>query len=210
MGRRSVEDVAVQSLTDTQLARLSRGGNGVAFEFLARRWGPHLHRFLIKVLGNEEEAREVGQDALLRAYQRIDSLRDPRNFKAWLFRIAFNLSRDRLRHRQRQPTVPLDGLDAEGEARGPLTSSAPTPLEVAEQSDLAGILRQVLARLPVEQRVAIVLRELQGFNSEQIGQITGAPAATIRSRIYYGLRTLRRLLPEHGVTSSYLESCQGG
>jgi RNA polymerase sigma-70 factor (ECF subfamily) len=63
-----------------------------------------------------------------------------------------------------------------------------------------------LARIPLEQRNAILLREFEGFNSRQIAAITGVPAATVRSRIYYGLKTLRRLLPEHGVTPQHLRT----
>ena len=62
------------------------------------------------------------------------------------------------------------------------------------------MLGAVLAELPSEQRTAILLKEYQGFTSEEIGEITGVPAATVRTRIYYGFRTLRKVLAQRGVS----------
>jgi len=196
----------VQSITDAQLARLSQHGDRQAFGHLARRWDSRLFRFLNRLLGDEEEARDACQEAMLKAYQNIGRLRQPENFKAWLHQIALNLCRDRGRSAQVQPLVALDD-DNEPEAVDP-PAAAPTPLEHAERADLAAVLGQVLARLPLEQRGAILLREIQGFNSQEIATITGVPATTVRSRIFYGLRALRRMLPEYGVTETILE--QGG
>ena len=67
---------------------------------------------------------------------------------------------------------------------------------------MTGILGEVLDELPAEQRVAIVLREYQGFTSQEIADITGVPSATVRTRIFYGLRSVRKKLRERGVTEA--------
>jgi RNA polymerase sigma-70 factor (ECF subfamily) len=85
----------------------------------------------------------------------------------------------------------------EGIASG---SSAISSDAGAEQASLSGVLGTVLAELPAEQRNAILLKEYQGFTSEEIGEMTGVPAATVRTRIYYGFRTLRKVLGERGVS----------
>ena len=87
--------------------------------------------------------------------------------------------------------------------------SGPVALEAAcdggrthgEQISLSRVLEEALDRIPPEQRSAILLREYHGFTSEEIGEIAGVPAATVRTRIYYGLRSMRRALAERGIDS---------
>jgi RNA polymerase sigma-70 factor (ECF subfamily) len=196
------EENRLNSMTDAQLARLSQRGDRQAFGFLARRWDGRLFRFLHRMLGDAEDARDACQDTFLKAYMNIGGLREPEHFKAWIHRIAVNLCRDRYR-RAKYDTVELAAPgDENGKERLEPVEEGPNPLQEAERSDAASILRRTLARLPLEQRTAILLREVQGFTAEEIARITGVPAATTRSRIFYGLKALRRLLPEQGITGA--------
>jgi RNA polymerase sigma-70 factor (ECF subfamily) len=189
-------------MTDAQLATLSQQGNREAFGVLARRWDGPLYRYLHRVLGDPEAARDTCQEALLRAFANLDRLREPAHFKSWLHTIALNLCRDRGRSRTRREV----GLD-DVEMAEPLSEDT-SPLDEAARKDLSAVLHAVLARLPLEQRTAILLREFEGFTSQEIASVTGVPAATVRSRIFYGLKALRRMLPELGVTPDHL--CDGG
>jgi RNA polymerase sigma-70 factor (ECF subfamily) len=178
-------------MTDGQLAVLSQRGNREAFGVLVGRWNGRLFRFLVRILGDEEAARDTCQEALLRAWAKIGRLREPEHFKTWLHSIALNLCRDRGRSGVVRE-VALD--DADVGDRVALADG--TVLREAERRDVGLLLETVLARLPIEQRTAIVLRELEGFTSAEIGTMTGVPAATVRSRIFYGLKALRRMLPD--------------
>jgi RNA polymerase sigma-70 factor (ECF subfamily) len=192
------EDEGLDTMTDAQLAALSRQGNREAFGVLAGRWDGPLYGFLRRVLGDEELARDACQETLLRAYVKLPSLREPAAFKTWLHTIALNLCRDR----GRSPIlreVALDHAMIEEPAAGDAS-----PLDRAQSENLATVLHRVLARLPIEQRSAIVLREFEGFTSQEIATMTGVPAATVRSRIFYGLKALRKLLPEYGITPAHV------
>jgi RNA polymerase sigma-70 factor, ECF subfamily len=187
----------LDSATDEELVALSQGGNVGAFNRLTVRVEESVYHFVLRTLGNREEARDVCQESLLKAYQNIQRLRDGSKFKAWVHNIALNLCRDRFRspgYRNRMQA--LDQTETEG---------GPVALELArrsphsrhgEQTHIVRTLEQALAQLPAEQRFAIILREYQGFTSEEIGEITGVPAATVRTRIFYGLRSLRQTLGE--------------
>jgi len=188
------EDEGLHTMTDAQLAVLSQQGNREAFGVLAGRWDGPLYGFLRRVLGDEELARDACQETLLRAYVKLPSLREPAAFKTWLHTIALNLCRDR----GRSPMLREVTLDQET-AEEPASGDA-SPFDQAQRRNLAVVLHRVLARLPIEQRSAIVLREFEGFTSQEIATMTGVPAATVRSRIFYGLKTLRRMLPEYGIT----------
>ena len=190
----------LESLTDEQLVALTQQGNLQAFNNLTSRWQASIYRFVLRVLGNQEDARDVCQEALLKAYLNIQRLRDGRKFKAWLHHIALNLCRDRFRSATAKADVRTyeeEGFDEKrlaaehAEARSPETHAA--------QEDLLRILGDVFHQIPVEQRSALLLREYHGFTSEEIGEITGVPAATVRTRIFYGLRSIRKQLDRRGI-----------
>jgi RNA polymerase sigma-70 factor, ECF subfamily len=191
----------LDSMTDEQLVVLTQQGNAKAFNSLAARWESSLYRFTLRTLGNPEDARDVCQDALLKAYQQIGRLREGAKFRAWVHHIALNLCRDRFRSpANRAETRSLDDQEhQEGAIARELASHSP-PQTRPERAVMLRTIEEVLHRLPAEQRTAILLREYQGFTSEEIGEITGVPAATIRTRIFYGLRSMRRMLQEHGIS----------
>ncbi len=193
-------------MTDAELAALSQQGDLDAFSRLAERWNGRLFRFVRRMLDNDDDARDACQDAMMKAYQNIGRLRDPARFTAWLHHIALNLCRDRHRAKGGRTAVSYEeGQPGEAELVE-RAGGAPATDRAAEQSGLARVLHQVLGRLPEEQKTAILLREYQGLTSEEIGQITGVPATTVRTRIFYGLRSMRRMLREYGVTPAELHS----
>lgn len=199
----------VELMSDEQLVDLSRAGDLDAFNRLASRWEDSLYRFVRRTLGNPEEARDVCQETLTRAFQNINRLREGAKFKSWLHHIALNLCRDRFRstrarrdHRSLDQMSPEEMHHAVGDAVRPPTSP---DLDV-RRSAVHELLGTALGVLPAEQRTAIVLREYHGFNSEEIAEITGVPSATVRTRIFYGLKSLRRDLKDRGVSGpEYLQ-----
>lgn len=186
-------------MSDAELVALTQGGNLHAFNQLAGRWESSLYGFVRRTLGNGDDAQDVCQEALVKAFQNIARLRDGGKFKSWVHYIALNLCRDRFRSPKTRAEVVEyeEGGVADREAPGRETSAATDAL--AERTALSDVLHSVLEEIPVEQRSSILLREFQGFTSEEIGEMTGVPAATVRTRIYYGLKTMRRLLEERGM-----------
>ena len=191
----------MDSMTDEQLVALIQRGNAKAFNDLAARWETSLYRFTLRTLGNPEDARDVCQEALLKAYQQIGRLREGAKFKAWVHHIALNLCRDRFRSpAMRADTRSLDDPEhQDGAVARELAARAPNQTR-PEHAVLMRTIEEVMGRLPADQRTAILLREYQGFTSEEISEITGVPAATIRTRIFYGLRSMRKMLQEQGIS----------
>jgi RNA polymerase sigma-70 factor (ECF subfamily) len=210
--RDSKVNVRLESMSDAELVVLCQRGNLQAFNSLVHKWDCGLYRFVRRMLGNAEDARDICQESLLKAYLNIGRLRDPTKFRAWLHHIALNLCRDW--HRSAKNRVASQVYE-EGqpyeirivEARG----ATQAPDRAAERASLGDVLNGVLARLSLEQRTAILLREYHGFASEEIAQITGVPATTVRTRIFYGLRSVRKMLREQGITSaSFEQGAQSG
>jgi RNA polymerase sigma-70 factor (ECF subfamily) len=184
----------MKAMSDAELVALSKEGNLGAFNHLAGRWEQALYGFVRRTLGDAEDARDVCQEAMVKAFQNIPRLRDGAKFKSWIHYIALNLCRDRFR----SPRAKAEMLTyEEGGFEGDLATDA-----AAEHAALSDVLQSVLAELPAEQRSSILLREFQGFTSEEIGEMMGVPAATVRTRIYYGLKAMRRVLEERGMRVS--------
>ena len=182
-------------MTDEQLVALTQQGNIRAFNSLSARWESSIYRFALRNLGNTEDARDVCQEALLKAYTNIQRLREGSKFKSWIHHIALNLCRDRFRGagaKAETRSFEEQGLE---EARFVIEGDRP---QSHEKSGLLRAIEETLSRLPSEQRDAILLKEYHGFTSEEIGEITGVPAATVRSRIFYGLRSTREMLRKRG------------
>lgn len=195
----------MEALTDEQLVSLIQQGNASAFNSLSERWESSLYRFIRRMMGNSEDARDVCQEAWAKAYQNIGSLREGAKFRAWIHYIALNLCRDKFRSLKAKAihaSYEEGGLETLPDGAGRSAQWAAT--KNVEQTSLKTLLDDVLRELPAEQRTAIVLREYQGFTSEEIAEITGVPAATVRSRIFYGFKALRRMLGERGVSPEYL------
>ena len=186
-------------MSDERLVSLSQAGDVQAFDHLVTRWESSIYAYLRRTLGNREEARDLCQETLVRAYLNIGGLQDGSKFKTWLFRIALNLCRDRFRSaRARTATATFDEQGPDGVRAAVERTETMAPDLRAIRGDLIEELERALKSLPEEQREAILLREYQGLTSEEIGVMVGVPAATIRTRIFYGLKTVRRTLRERG------------
>lgn len=195
----------MRSLTDAQLVARTQAGDVGAFNELAGRWESALYGFVRRTLGDSEDARDVCQEALVKAYRNIDRLREGEKFKSWIHYIALNLCRDRFRSpRARMELVAYEEGGADAPPTRGIEVESVAADRGAEAASLSGLLKELLETLPAEQRTSIVLREYQGLTSEEIGEIMGVPAATVRTRIYYGLKALRGAMKARGIERSDL------
>ncbi len=159
-------------------------GDARAFELLARRHRAALHRVAVRVVGDPAEAEDALQEALLDAWCRIGRFRGDAAFSTWLHRVVTNRSLGVLRRRR---PVPVDGIEAPAPARD-------TPERAAERGAGTVALHRALARLPAEQRVCFVLRELEGLSYAEIAAVTGASEDAVRGRIHRARTRLAEVL----------------
>ena len=183
--------------TDEDLVARSRGGDLESFNQLILRWERPIYAFAYRVIGREEDARDVCQDTFLRAFRSLSGFRGQAKFSSWLYQIAMNLCRDWMRRQRRAPTVQMaEGADpaelaAEG---GPVESIE----DLVARRELSAVVEEAMALLPEEQRTAIVLKEYHGMTFQEIATLQGCPLSTVKTRLYQGLTVLRRLLEKEG------------
>jgi RNA polymerase sigma-70 factor (ECF subfamily) len=165
-----------------------QSGDELAFEELLRHYQPRLRYFVHKMLREIHAADDVLQDVWLDVYRGVSRLADPRAFRAWLYQIARHRVLRELRKR-RQSIRPLETLDI--------------PVENCDQAEFtkedAGQVHAALDQLPREHREALLLRFIEEMSYEDIARVTGSPVGTVRSRIHYAKRALRRVIERSGL-----------
>ena len=171
--------------SDEQLIAQVQQGQKRAFDELVRRYKNRLYSFILRMVADPVEAEELAQDTLIRAYIHADKYREIARFSTWLFTIATNLVRNRVRQRKRRPqTIPLDPAPLDDDERpvDPPDLRADPSLKV-EGEELGRIIAEATSRIPEKYRIPFLLREVEQLSYEEIQQVTGLKLGTVRSRI---------------------------
>ena len=185
--------------TDEELVARSRSGDMDSFNQLILRWERPIYALAYRVIGQEEDARDVAQETFLRAFRALPGFKGQAKFSSWIYRIALNLCRDWIRRKKRTPVsqvpedVDLSELAAE---QGPVESVE----ELVARRELSAVVEEAMAFLPEEQRTAVILKEYHGMTFQEIADLQGCPLSTVKTRLYQGLSVLRRQLERQGQT----------
>ena len=189
---------------EEQLITRSQQGDVDAFNQLVLLYQRLLYNTIFRLLGDYDAASDITQDTFIAAFKAIRTYRGGASFRAWLLRIGTNLTHDHWRRLQRRPTSSLDEIEEEEHhytlSRLQSVASAELPANPEEHiltRELQELLQQGLARLPLEQRTAVILCDIQGLAYEEVAQITQTTLGTVRSRISRGRSRLRDYLDAH-------------
>jgi RNA polymerase sigma-70 factor, ECF subfamily len=187
-----------------QLLRSARGGNVAAFNDLVKLYQRQLFNVCYRTLGNAEDAADATQDAMLSAFRGLKTFNGPpAGLRGWLLRIAVNTCYDELRRRQRRPTESLDAhssSDGEHEqsAAERVIDPAPDPEQRSLSAESARNIQQAIDHLPAEQRLTVILCDVQGLSYEEAAEAMSIELGTVKSRLSRARAQLRVLLTEKG------------
>ena len=173
-------------LDDRELLSRHAAGEADAFGELFRRHRDRLWSVALRTLGDPEEAADALQDAMVSAYRAAGSFRGDAAVTTWLHRVVVNACLDRIRRRSSRPTVPLPEVETESQQRSATDDIANTDLRLA--------LASALATLSEEQRVALILVDVEGYPVEEAARMLGVASGTIKSRCARGRAKLLPLL----------------
>ena len=201
-------DRADMTATDEELVARSIAGDTESFNQLILRWARPIYALAYRQIGREDEARDVVQDAFLRAFRALPGFKGQAKFSSWLYRITLNLCRDWMRRERRAPFVQTpEGMDPDDliPAGADTTESIE---DVVTRQDLSRAVASAMRVLPEEQRSAILLKEYHGLTFQEIAELQGCPLSTVKTRLYQGLTVLRRELERRGVAPYRPEGCR--
>jgi RNA polymerase sigma-70 factor (ECF subfamily) len=170
-----------REVEDRDLVQRARRGDVEGYNLLVSRWEKRLYNYLLRLVGDREDAMDLTQEVFLKAYQNLGKLEDAGRFGPWLFRIAHNEAFSLLRRRRPES-------DSEGEIPQEALSYRMYPVEMSVAVERA------LNSLSPEQREAVILKIYQGWKFEEMAEALDCPVSTIKSRLYTALDRLKEML----------------
>jgi RNA polymerase sigma-70 factor (ECF subfamily) len=177
-------------VNDEQLVERAIAGDESCFGELVLRWQGKIYNFVYRYLGDREEARDLTQNTFVKAYRSVDRLSDPTRFSAWVYKIALNECRMRIRKQRRLRAVPYEEYLHSSQ----IEVDRETPERALAAKEAGEALHDAFQDLPEEQRTVILMKEYQGLKFHEIAEVLEVPLSTVKSRMYLGLKTLRRLM----------------
>lgn len=171
-------------------------GNLDAFNQLVVEYQNLAYSVAYRLLNDTDGAADAVQDSFIKAFRALDTFRGG-NFKSWLMRIVTNTCYDVLRARKRRKTDSLDALPVENEYIPELTDTRESPAQYAERRELAQLLTAAIQNLPEDQRMSIILCDVEGYSYEEIAEITEVAIGTVKSRISRARGKVRDYLIQH-------------
>ncbi|RME79549.1 MAG: sigma-70 family RNA polymerase sigma factor [Chloroflexi bacterium] len=181
-------------MDESRLIHEAQQGSLPAFNRLVLAYQSLAYSTAYRVLGDREAAADACQDAFLKAYQAIRTYRGG-SFKSWLMRIVTNTCYDQLRYRRRRPASSLEEMtENPGPEQVRLVNGTEKPEERVERQELHDLLQAGINQLPEDQRIVLVLSDVQGFSYQEIAEIIDQPLGTVKSRLSRARRRLRDIL----------------
>lgn len=182
---------------DDALVRRVQQGDKEAYNLLVIRYQHRVIELAYRYAGNQADARDIAQEALVRAYRGIAAFRGESSFYTWLYRIVVNTARNYLEiNRRFRGSLSLDAQELSGQDDGQMLIFSDTPDQLLETDELQAVIMKAMAELPADQRQAITLREIEGMSYEDIARTMNIPLGTVRSRIFRARRYIEEQMRE--------------
>jgi RNA polymerase sigma-70 factor (ECF subfamily) len=192
---------ALQRSEDDDLIREAQRGDRSAFDSLVRRYDQSVLRLALHMLGNEQDAQDVHQEAFLKAYRHLGSFRFECSFYTWLYRIVTNLCLDQLRRRKSRREDPATVVDSRGEEMDLLSNISDTramanPARELDRKNMGQCINEALDKLTPRERTVFELKHYQGLKLRTIGEMLSTTEETAKNTLFRATRKLRANLAE--------------
>ena len=172
-----------------------------AFNEVVHQYGDRVFNLVLRMVGSRAEAEDIAQEVFVTVFKSIDSFRSEAKLSTWLLRIAANHAKNRIKYlaRRREQSNEQrgsDSADLADEGKAPAQSHIHGPDVLLEAAETENIMQQAIATLEEDQRLLVVLRDVEELSYEEIVEITGLPEGTVKSRLHRARMTLKQLLED--------------
>ena len=192
---------ALQRTEDDDLIREAQHGERAAFDSLVRRYDQSVLRLALHMLGNEQDAQDVNQEAFLKAYRHLGNFRFECSFYTWLYRIVTNLCLDHLRRRKSRREDPATVIDSRGDEMDLLSNISDTramanPARELDRKSMGESINEALNKLTPRERTVFELKHYQGLKLRTIGEMLNTTEETAKNTLFRATRKLRAHLAD--------------
>lgn len=185
---------------EIHLVESVQAGDSASFEKLVMANQTRVYNLALRIVGSEEDAFDMSQEAFIRAYNSINNFRGDSRVSVWLYRLTTNVCLDFLRSKKRKPQISLttfDDSDDEGKDFE-IPDERFSPETLAEKNELRAAVRRGLDALPEDFRIILMLREVEGLNYDEISDVLNIEVGTVKSRIFRSRKKLCEILMSDG------------
>lgn len=192
----TLADIAMMH-SDTLIARAKEGDQNAQGK-VVQVWYKRIYNFCYKFFLDHDLAMEVSQKTFISMCKNLPALQDNARFKSWLYKIAVNYCREEVRKRKGSRALPFDMIWNRDEEDSPAWESSAhsgdNPERQLEQRELTDVLQEALLELNSDQREVVIMKEYEGLKFREIAEALNISENTVKSRMYYGLDALRKIL----------------
>lgn len=184
---------SIYILIDLKLIEQCRGGNFNNFRKLVEETSPFAFSVAFRMLGNEDEAKDVVQETMIKIWQSLNKIKSAEVYKTWLYRIVVNKCYDQMRKRKRNPEFVAD------ERTWALISDSVVGVEglTLENEELSAIIMILTEKLSPRQKAVFVLSDLEGMTNDEVAEITGINKSAVKANLYYARKSLSEKIEKY-------------
>lgn len=186
------------------LVSAARSGDMVAMNQLVKQWQKRIYNFAFKYFNDHDMAMEVTQKTFISMNKNLSKLKDDKSFKSWLYRIASNYCHEEARRQQNKWVLPFMKIQNDKDKKtiddSPNINRSNDPEQNLGNLELKDLLKKALSTLPEEQRLVVIMKEYEGLKIREIAEVLDISDNTVKSRLYYALGSLRKLLDQWNIT----------
>lgn len=183
-------------MDEAVLINKAKKGDITAFEALIEDHQKRVYNIALRILNNSEDAYDAAQEVFIKVYKSIASFKGDSSFSTWIYRITKNVCLDEIRKRKKNKAISIDEEyeNEEGSMQKQIYDDSPGPEEITERKIDKEQIYKAIELLSEQQKIVLVLRDIQGFSYEEIGKIIDCPEGTVKSRINRARKSLVELL----------------
>ena len=186
------------------LVKAAKQGDVIALNQLVKQWQKRIYNFAYKYFGDYDMAMDVTQKTFISMSKNLSSLKDEASFKPWLYRIASNYCHEEVRRQNKRwifPFMKVQGKEDQQDISNTLSAhKSDDPEKAFGNDELKNLLKKALATLPEEQRMVVIMKEYEGLKIREIAEAMDISENTVKSRLYYALGSLKKLLDQWNIT----------
>jgi RNA polymerase sigma-70 factor, ECF subfamily len=194
-------------LTDQELIAKYLSGDIVCFNTLVWRWEKQIYNFVYRYLSDPDLTKDVTQRVFIRIYKNLKTLKDHAKFSSWIYQIAVNLCKDELKRLKKRTPISIEYIketNSENNYRL-IEDDSVSPESTLNNNQMGQLIQKALQLIPEEQRVVIIMKEYQGLKFIEIAEALGEPLNTVKSRLYYGLKALRKIFDKWQISQEVIQ-----